>query len=77
VRWCVDPEKSVEGVPGAVHASTVRQAHSLARTVSPHFNLCFWIIDNIIAGNPGQIEQYRSGKDKVFAFLVGQVMKEM
>ena len=35
------------------------------------------IIDKIIAANPGQVEQYRSGKDKVFAFFVGQVMKEM
>ncbi len=35
------------------------------------------VIDKIIAGNPGQVEQYRSGKDKVFAFFVGQVMKEM
>lgn len=34
------------------------------------------IIDNIIANNPGQVEQYRSGKDKVFGFFVGQVMKE-
>ena len=35
------------------------------------------IIDKIIADNHGQVEQYRSGKDKVFAFFVGQVMKEM
>lgn len=35
------------------------------------------IIDKIIADNPGQIEQYRSGKDKVFGFFVGQVMKAM
>ncbi len=35
------------------------------------------IIDKIIADNPDQVEQYRSGKDKVFAFFVGQVMKEM
>ena len=35
------------------------------------------IIDKIIADNPGQVEQYRSGKEKVFAFFVGQVMKEM
>jgi aspartyl-tRNA(Asn)/glutamyl-tRNA(Gln) amidotransferase subunit B len=34
------------------------------------------IIDAIIAKNPGQVEQYRSGKDKVFGFFVGQVMKE-
>ncbi len=35
------------------------------------------IIDKIIADNPGQVEQYRSGKDKVFGFFVGQVMREM
>ncbi|PPC91755.1 MAG: Asp-tRNA(Asn)/Glu-tRNA(Gln) amidotransferase GatCAB subunit B [Methylobacter sp.] len=35
------------------------------------------IIDQIIAANPEQVEQYRSGKDKVFGFFVGQVMKEM
>ena len=33
------------------------------------------IIDEIIANNPEQVEQYRSGKDKVFGFFVGQVMK--
>jgi aspartyl-tRNA(Asn)/glutamyl-tRNA(Gln) amidotransferase subunit B len=35
------------------------------------------IIDKVIAENPDQVEQYRSGKDKVFGFFVGQVMKEM
>ena len=34
------------------------------------------IIDKIIADNPGQVEQYLSGKDKVFGFFVGQVMKQ-
>jgi len=33
------------------------------------------VIDDIIANNPGQVEQYRSGKDKLFGFFVGQVMK--
>ncbi len=33
------------------------------------------IIDKIIADNPAQVEQYLSGKDKVFGFFVGQVMK--
>jgi aspartyl-tRNA(Asn)/glutamyl-tRNA(Gln) amidotransferase subunit B len=33
------------------------------------------VIDEIIAANPGQLEQYRSGKDKLFGFFVGQVMK--
>lgn len=35
------------------------------------------IIDSIIANNMDQVEQYRSGKDKVFGFFVGQVMREM
>ena len=34
------------------------------------------MIDKIIADNPAQVEQYRSGKDKMFAFFVGQVMKQ-
>ena len=33
------------------------------------------IIDEVIAANPSQVEQYRSGKDKLFGFFVGQVMK--
>ncbi|MBT8130876.1 MAG: Asp-tRNA(Asn)/Glu-tRNA(Gln) amidotransferase subunit GatB [Gammaproteobacteria bacterium] len=33
------------------------------------------IIDEIIAANPGQVEQYRSGKERLFGFFVGQVMK--
>ncbi len=34
------------------------------------------IIDDIIAKNPSQVEAYRGGKDKLFGFFVGQVMKE-
>ena len=34
------------------------------------------LIDAIIAANPGQVAQYRAGKDKVFGFFVGQVMKQ-
>ena len=33
------------------------------------------IIDDVIAANPGQLEQYRGGKDKLIGFFVGQVMK--
>jgi aspartyl-tRNA(Asn)/glutamyl-tRNA(Gln) amidotransferase subunit B len=32
-------------------------------------------IDEVIASNPGQLTDYRSGKDKLFGFFVGQVMK--
>lgn len=34
------------------------------------------LVDAVIAANPKQVEQYRAGQDKVFAFFVGQVMKE-
>jgi aspartyl-tRNA(Asn)/glutamyl-tRNA(Gln) amidotransferase subunit B len=33
------------------------------------------IIDDVIAGNPKQVEQYKSGKTAVIGFLVGQAMK--
>jgi aspartyl-tRNA(Asn)/glutamyl-tRNA(Gln) amidotransferase subunit B len=33
------------------------------------------IIDEVIAANPKQLEQYRSGKTTVIGFFVGQVMK--
>ena len=32
-------------------------------------------IDEVMAANPGQLADYRSGKDKLFGFFVGQVMK--
>ncbi|MFW6322606.1 MAG: Asp-tRNA(Asn)/Glu-tRNA(Gln) amidotransferase subunit GatB, partial [Guyparkeria sp.] len=33
------------------------------------------MVDEVIAANPGQVEAYRGGKDKLFGFFVGQVMK--
>jgi len=33
------------------------------------------VIDEVIANNPKQLADYRSGKDKLFGFFVGQVMK--
>jgi aspartyl-tRNA(Asn)/glutamyl-tRNA(Gln) amidotransferase subunit B len=33
------------------------------------------VIDQVIASNPKQLAEYRSGKDKLFGFFVGQVMK--
>jgi aspartyl-tRNA(Asn)/glutamyl-tRNA(Gln) amidotransferase subunit B len=32
-------------------------------------------IDAVMAANPGQLADYRGGKDKLFGFFVGQVMK--
>jgi aspartyl-tRNA(Asn)/glutamyl-tRNA(Gln) amidotransferase subunit B len=33
------------------------------------------IVDEVLAANPKQVEQYKSGKTAVMGFLVGQVMK--
>jgi aspartyl-tRNA(Asn)/glutamyl-tRNA(Gln) amidotransferase subunit B len=33
------------------------------------------VIDQVIADSPKEVAQYRSGKDKLFGFFVGQVMK--
>ena len=34
------------------------------------------IIDKVISDNPKNVEAYKSGKDKLFGFFVGQVMKQ-
>jgi aspartyl-tRNA(Asn)/glutamyl-tRNA(Gln) amidotransferase subunit B len=34
------------------------------------------IVEAVIEANPGQAAEYRSGKDKLLGFFVGQVMKE-
>ena len=34
------------------------------------------IIDAIIAANADKVAEYKSGKDKLFGFFVGQTMKE-
>jgi aspartyl-tRNA(Asn)/glutamyl-tRNA(Gln) amidotransferase subunit B len=34
------------------------------------------LVDQVLAANPGQVESYRSGKEGLLGFFVGQVMKE-
>ncbi len=34
------------------------------------------IVDAVIDANPGQVAEYRAGKDRLLGFFVGQVMKE-
>jgi len=34
------------------------------------------LIDEIIAANPDQVEQFRAGKEKVLGFFIGQIMKQ-
>jgi aspartyl-tRNA(Asn)/glutamyl-tRNA(Gln) amidotransferase subunit B len=35
------------------------------------------VIADVLAANPDKVAEYRSGKDKLFGFFVGQVMKAM
>lgn len=35
------------------------------------------VIAQVLAANPGQLEQYRAGKEALFGFFVGQTMKAM
>ena len=34
------------------------------------------LVDEVVRSNPTQVAQFRSGKDKVFGFFVGQLMKQ-
>ena len=34
------------------------------------------IVQKVLDANPSQVEAYRGGKDKLFGFFVGQIMKE-
>ena len=34
------------------------------------------IVDKVIADNPGQVAEFKAGKDKLIGFFVGQVMKD-
>ena len=47
----------------------------LAFAVAAHLEPEILIVDEVLAANAKQVEDYRSGKDKAFNSLVGQVMK--
>ena len=34
-------------------------------------------VETVLAANAGKVAEYRSGKEKLFGFFVGQVMKAM
>jgi aspartyl-tRNA(Asn)/glutamyl-tRNA(Gln) amidotransferase subunit B len=34
------------------------------------------VVDKVLEGNPGQVAEYKAGKEKLIGFFVGQVMKE-
>jgi aspartyl-tRNA(Asn)/glutamyl-tRNA(Gln) amidotransferase subunit B len=63
-----------EMVRGGEEAATVIQRLGLVQ-MSDEAGLRA-VIEKVIAGSPKQVSEYRSGKEKVYGFFVGQVMKE-
>ncbi|MEX2366610.1 MAG: Asp-tRNA(Asn)/Glu-tRNA(Gln) amidotransferase subunit GatB [Pseudohongiellaceae bacterium] len=59
---------------GAGDADTIIQSQGLKQVTDS--GAIETLVEQVIAANPDQVEQYRSGKEKVFGFFVGQVMKE-
>jgi aspartyl-tRNA(Asn)/glutamyl-tRNA(Gln) amidotransferase subunit B len=58
---------------GATDADTIIEQQGLKQITDT--GAIETIIDQIIAANPDQVAGYRSGKDKLFGFFVGQAMK--
>jgi len=58
---------------GAVEADAVIESKGLKQITDT--GAIEKAIDEVMARNPGQLADYRSGKDKLFGFFVGQVMK--
>jgi len=58
---------------GEGDADAVIEKRGLKQITDP--NAIAGVIDEVIEANPTQLEQYRGGKDKLFGFFVGQVMK--
>ncbi len=58
---------------GEGDADTVIEKHGLKQVTDA--GAIEAMIDEVIAANPQQVEQYKGGKDKLLGFFVGQVMK--
>jgi aspartyl-tRNA(Asn)/glutamyl-tRNA(Gln) amidotransferase subunit B len=58
---------------GEGDADAVIEARGLKQITDPAAIAA--LVDEAIAGNPKQLEQYRAGKAQLFGFFVGQVMK--
>jgi aspartyl-tRNA(Asn)/glutamyl-tRNA(Gln) amidotransferase subunit B len=61
-----DPSDSIEAIVEREGLKQVSDTGALEAAIA-----------RIIAASPAQVAEYRAGKDKVFGFFVGQVMKEM
>ncbi|MFO8086093.1 MAG: Asp-tRNA(Asn)/Glu-tRNA(Gln) amidotransferase subunit GatB [Desulfobacterales bacterium] len=56
------------------HAKTIIEQKGLAQVSDVESIRA--VVDEILSGSKQQVEQYKSGKTKVFGFFVGQVMKK-
>ena len=63
----------VEMFKSGKDATTIVQEQGLVQVSDT--GLIDTIIDEVMAASPQQLEQYRSGKETLFGFFVGQVMK--
>jgi aspartyl-tRNA(Asn)/glutamyl-tRNA(Gln) amidotransferase subunit B len=59
---------------GEGDADEVIEARGLKQITDP--SAIEAIVDKVIEANPGQVSEYKAGKDKLIGFFVGQVMKE-
>ncbi len=59
--------------PGAADADAIIAAKGLRQITDT--NAIEKVIAGVMAANPAQLADYRAGKDKLFGFFVGQVMK--
>lgn len=62
-----------EMLKSADSAKAIVEAKGLVQ-VSDEFQIEKWV-DEVIAASPGQVAQFKAGKDKLMGFFVGQVMK--
>jgi aspartyl-tRNA(Asn)/glutamyl-tRNA(Gln) amidotransferase subunit B len=60
-------------IAGEGEADAIIQARGLVQITDE--SAIVQAIEAVMAANPGQLADYRSGKDKLFGFFVGQVMK--
>jgi aspartyl-tRNA(Asn)/glutamyl-tRNA(Gln) amidotransferase subunit B len=59
---------------GEGNADAVIESRGLRQITDP--SAIEAIVDQVIAANPSQVAEYRSGKEKLFGFFVGKVMQQ-
>lgn len=61
--------------PGAMSAAEIVDREGLAQVSDP--GVIESVVDAVLEANPGQLADYRSGKNRLFGFFVGQCMARM